>query len=216
VSAPDRERLARRDDNAVEPLIAGSVRLASVRETTRARCSRKDTFTGECRKAVLFVAVLGASNLTYAEPVLDQDLPTWVDCHFPAFEYFEGSAEIWGPTTPRVGVTRAGKYEPILDGTYEELSAHFGAAVIPARPYRPRDKAKASRGGADRLPMDPRGAAEPHLRISSLGERVTPEITPRVTPETPEKETPPTSLEDVGGKMEREKGFEVCLTVNAN
>lgn len=98
--------------------------------------------TGECQQAVLFLAVLGASNLTYAEPVLHQDLPTWVGCHVRAFEYFGGTTEIWVPDNPRVGVTKAGKYEPVLNRTYEDLSAHFGAAVIPARPYKPRDKAK--------------------------------------------------------------------------
>jgi transposase len=98
--------------------------------------------TGECQTAVLFLAVLGASNLTYAEPVLHQDLPTWVGCHVRAFEYFGGTTEIWVPDNPRVGVTKASKYEPLLNRTYEDLSAHFGAAVIPARPYKPRDKAK--------------------------------------------------------------------------
>ncbi len=101
-----------------------------------------DPLTGECRTAVLFVAVLGASNLTYAEPVLHQDLPTWIGCHVRACEYFGGTTEIWVPDNPRVGVTKAGKYEPILNRTYEDLSAHYGAAVIPARPYKPRDKAK--------------------------------------------------------------------------
>ena len=101
-----------------------------------------DPLTGECRKAVLFLAVLGASNLTYAEPVLHQDLPTWVGCHVRAFEYFGGTTEIWVPDNPRVGVTKASKYEPLLNRTYEDLSVHFGAAVIPARPYKPRDKAK--------------------------------------------------------------------------
>jgi transposase len=99
--------------------------------------------TGDRQKAVLFLAVLGASNLTYAEPVLHQDLPTWVGCHARAFEYFGGTTEIWVPDNPRVGVTKASKYEPLLNRTYEDLSAHFGAAVIPARPYKPRDKAKA-------------------------------------------------------------------------
>lgn len=101
-----------------------------------------DPHSGECRKAVLFLAVLGASNLTYAEPVLDPDLATWVGCHIRAFEYFGGTTEIWVPDNPRVGVTKASKYEPILNRTYEDLSGHFGAAVIPARPYKPRDKAK--------------------------------------------------------------------------
>jgi len=101
-----------------------------------------DPHTGECQKAVLFVAVLGASNLTYAEPILHQDLPTWVGCHVRAFEYFGGTTEIWVPDNVRTGVTKASKYDPILNRTYEDLSAHYGAAVIPARPYKPRDKAK--------------------------------------------------------------------------
>lgn len=105
-----------------------------------------DPHTGECRTAVLFVAVLGASNLTYAEPVLAQNLPTWVGCHVRACEYFGGTSEIWVPDNPRVGVTKADRYDPILQRTYEDLSAHYGAAVIPARPYRPRDKAKVEAG----------------------------------------------------------------------
>jgi len=98
--------------------------------------------TGDRQLAVLFVATLGASNLTYAEPVLAQDLPTWVGCHVRAFDYFGGTTEIWVPDNPRVGVTKADKYDPLLNRTYEDLSAHFGSAVIPARPYKPRDKAK--------------------------------------------------------------------------
>ncbi len=105
-----------------------------------------DPVTGECQQAVLFLAVLGTSNLTYAEPVLHQDLPTWVGCHVRAFEYFGGTTEIWVPDNPRPGVTKADKYEPVLNRTYEALSAHYGAAVIPARPRKPRDKAKVAFG----------------------------------------------------------------------
>ena len=102
--------------------------------------------TGECQLVVLFVAVLGASNLTYAEPVLHQDLPTWVGCHIRAWEYFEGTTEIWVPDNPKVGVIKASKYDPLLNRTYEDLSTYYGAAVIPARPYKPRDKAKVEVG----------------------------------------------------------------------
>ncbi|MEN9818569.1 MAG: hypothetical protein RLZ32_2449 [Gemmatimonadota bacterium] len=98
--------------------------------------------TGECRKAVLFVAVLGASNLTYVEPVLEQDLRTWVGCHVRAFEYFGGVAPVWVPDNPKVAVTRPDKYDPELNPTYSDLAQHYGAAVVPARPRRPRDKAK--------------------------------------------------------------------------
>ncbi len=71
--------------------------------------------TGELQKAVLFLTVLGASHLTYAEPVLHQDLPTWVGCHIRGFEYFGGTTEIWVPDNPRVGVIKASKYEPLLN-----------------------------------------------------------------------------------------------------
>lgn len=101
-----------------------------------------DPLTGECRKAVLFVAVLGASNLTYAEPVFHQDLPTWIGCHVRACEYFGGVSEIWVPDNPKVGVTRADRYDPELNPTYADLARHYDVVVIPARPRRPRDKAK--------------------------------------------------------------------------
>lgn len=101
-----------------------------------------DPLTGECKKAVLFVAVLGASNLTYAEPVFHQDLPTWIGCHVRACEYFGGVSEIWVPDNPKVGATRADRYDPELNPTYADLARHYDAVVLPARPRKPRDKAK--------------------------------------------------------------------------
>lgn len=101
-----------------------------------------DLLTGECTRAVLFVAVLGASNLTYAEPVLHEDLPTWIGCHVRACEYFGGVSQIWVPDNPKVGVKRADRYDPELNPTYADLARHYDVVVIPARPRRPRDKAK--------------------------------------------------------------------------
>jgi transposase len=43
----------------------------------------------------------------------------------------------------RVGVTKADRYEPQLQRSYEEMAAHFSIAIIPARPFRPKDKPKA-------------------------------------------------------------------------
>ena len=105
-----------------------------------------DSRTGECRTANLFVAVLGGSSLTYVEPVLGEDLPTWVGCHVRAFEYFGGVSEVLVPDNLKAGVTRAHRYEPELNPTYAELARHYDAVVIPARPYRPRDKAKVEAG----------------------------------------------------------------------
>jgi transposase len=102
--------------------------------------------TGECRKAPLFVAVLGASNYTYVEPVEHEDLATWLGCHARAFEFYEGVSEIVVPDNPRTGVTKPHVYEPDLNLAYAELARHYGVAVMPARMRKPRDKAKVEQG----------------------------------------------------------------------
>jgi transposase len=102
--------------------------------------------TGECVVAKLFLAVLGASNLTYVEPVLSEDLPTWTGCHVRALEFFGGVPEIWVPDNLKSGVKSPSLYEPELNQTYAELARHYEAAVIPARVRKPRDKAKVEQG----------------------------------------------------------------------
>jgi transposase len=105
-----------------------------------------DPATGEIRQAQLFVAVLGASSYTYAEALPSQELPHWIAAHVHAFSFFGGSSRLIVPDNLRSGVTRAHRYEPDINPTYAEMAAHYGAAVIPARPYKPRDKAKAEQG----------------------------------------------------------------------
>jgi len=101
-----------------------------------------DRTTGEIMAVQIFVAVLGASSYTYAEATLDQSLPNWISSHIRAFEYFGGTTDILIPDNLKSGVTRTCRYEPDLNPTYHDCAAHYGAAVIPARPYKPRDKAK--------------------------------------------------------------------------
>ena len=105
-----------------------------------------DPATGEIWQAQLFVAVLGASNHTYAEALASQELPHWLGAHVRAFEFWGGAPAILVPDNLRAGVTKAHRYEPILNASYAELAAHYGCAVIPARPRKPRDKAKAEQG----------------------------------------------------------------------
>lgn len=105
-----------------------------------------DPATGEIWRAELFVAVLGASNYTYAEAFPSQELPHWIAGHVAAFEYFGGCTRIVVPDNLRSAVTRAHRYEPELNRTYAEMAAHYGVAIIPARPYKPRDKAKVEAG----------------------------------------------------------------------
>ena len=100
-----------------------------------------DPATGEAREAQVFVAVLGASNYTDAEATWTQQLPDWISSHVRAFEFFGGVPELVIPDHLRSGVSRACRYEPDLNPTYAEMAAHYGVAVMPARPYKPRDKA---------------------------------------------------------------------------
>jgi transposase len=105
-----------------------------------------DADTGTTLVAKLFVAVLGASSYTYVEPVVHEDLPTWIGCHVRAFAYFGGVTEIVVPDNLRSGVTRPDYYDPEINRTYADLAEHYGVAVIPARVRRPRDKAKVETG----------------------------------------------------------------------
>lgn len=99
--------------------------------------------TGEVVAVELFVAVLGASSYTYAEAVASQQGPAWIRAHTNALEYFGGSPRVYVPDNLKSAVTKACRYEPTIQRTYEEMARHYGAAVIPARPYKPKDKAKA-------------------------------------------------------------------------
>lgn len=100
----------------------------------------------EIREAQIFVAVLGASNYTYAEATYSQQLPDWIGSHTRMFEYFGGCSEIVIPDNLRSGVSKACRYDPDINRTYQQWAAHYGVAVIPARPYKPKDKAKAEVG----------------------------------------------------------------------
>ena len=105
-----------------------------------------DRRTGTAQIATLFVAVLGASNFTYVEPVLREDLPTWIGCHVRAFEFMNGVPRAVVPDNLKAGVTRPSFYDPELNPTYADLARHYGVTVLPARPRKPRDKAKAEQG----------------------------------------------------------------------
>jgi transposase len=105
-----------------------------------------DPATGEVRTAAVFVAVLGASNYTFVEATWTQGLADWIGSHLRAFEFLGGVPEIVVPDNLKSGVTKACRYEPDLNRTYEEMAAHYGVAVIPARRMKPRDKAKVENG----------------------------------------------------------------------
>ena len=101
-----------------------------------------DPETGEITQAQIFLATLGASNYTFAEASLSQDLPSWIKSHVHAFEFFGGVAEILVPDNLKAGVTNPCRYEPDINPTYQDLAEHYGTTVIPARSRKPKDKAK--------------------------------------------------------------------------
>jgi len=105
-----------------------------------------DPHTGEVRQAQIFVAVLGASSYTYAEAHWSQDLVNWTGAHVRAFAFIGGVPEIVVPDNLKAGVKHPCRYEPDLNPTYQDLAQHYGTAVIPARPRKAKDKAKAEVG----------------------------------------------------------------------
>jgi transposase len=105
-----------------------------------------DPQSGKRVECELFVAVLGASNFTYAEATATQRREDFLRSHMRAQAYFGGTTRLWVPDNLRSGVTRADRYEPTLQRDYEEMAAHYGAAALPARPRKPRDKAKVEVG----------------------------------------------------------------------
>jgi transposase len=105
-----------------------------------------DPATGELILTQLFLAVWGASNYTYADATLSQTLPEWIGSHRRALEYFGCVPRVLVPDNLKSGVSKACKYEPELNPTYADMAEHYGCAVVPARPRKPRDKAKVEAG----------------------------------------------------------------------
>ena len=105
-----------------------------------------DRQTGEIKPAQLFVAVLGASNYTFATATPAQTTADWLEAHNRALTYLGGVPEIIVPDNARALIANPDRYEPQLGRAYAEFAAHVGCAVIPARPYKPQDKGKVEVG----------------------------------------------------------------------
>lgn len=99
-----------------------------------------DPQSGEITQAEIFVGVLGASGLVFAEAHESQALPNWIRAHVRMFEFFGGVPKIIRPDNLKTGVSKANFYEPDLNPTYHELAVHYGSAVIPTRVAKPKDK----------------------------------------------------------------------------
>jgi transposase len=92
-------------------------------------------------QASLFIAALGASSYTWAEVTRDQQMESWLLAHIHALEHWGGVPLLLVPDNTRTGVSKACRYDPDVNPTYQNFAAHYGFGVLPARPYKPRDKA---------------------------------------------------------------------------
>lgn len=105
-----------------------------------------DPTTGEATEVELFVMVLGASNYTYAEATWTQSLGDFVGSTVRGLEYFGAVTEMLVPDQLRSAVKTPDRYEPEINETYAEMAQHYDTAVVPARPRKPKDKAKVEGG----------------------------------------------------------------------
>jgi transposase len=105
-----------------------------------------DPLTGEVRTAEIFVAVLGASNLTYAEATWTQTLPDWIGSHVRLFRFWGAAPRLLVPDNLKSAIHKASFYDPEVNRSYGAMATHYGVGILPARPRRPRDKAAVEAG----------------------------------------------------------------------
>jgi transposase len=110
------------------------------------RAAIADPFTGEIRMAEIFVGVLGASNLTYAEATWTQSLPDWIGAHVRMFRFFGAAPRLLVPDNLKSAVNKPSFYDPEVNRTYAAMATHYNVGVLPARPRKPKDKASVEAG----------------------------------------------------------------------
>ena len=132
-----------------------------------------DPATGQVREAEIFVAVLGASNYTYAEATWTQALPDWIGAHVRLFRALGGVPRLVVPDNLKSAVHKASFYDPELNRSYGMMAAHYGVGILPARP---RHASRATKPRSRRACASPRAtsSAGSGSRPSSRSPRRTP------------------------------------------
>jgi transposase len=101
-----------------------------------------DAATGEITRAQIFVATFGASNYTYACATARQTTADWLSAQMQALEFFGGVPRLIVPDQARALIKNPDTYDPQPNRLYDEFAAHYGCALLAARPAHPRDKPK--------------------------------------------------------------------------
>lgn len=105
------------------------------------KLSITDKQTGKMQSVEVFVAILGASQLTYAEGVMSQQKEDFIGACQNALLYYGGVPCAIVPDNLKSAVTKSSKYEPVLNDVFADFAHHYGTTILPARAYKPRDKA---------------------------------------------------------------------------
>lgn len=100
-----------------------------------------DPATGEVRRTHLFVGVLCHSRFAFAEFSMSQSSSDFLQSHVNMFEYFGGVPQSLAPDNLKSAVTKAHRYDPVINQAYTRLAEHYEVAVLPARVKSPTDKA---------------------------------------------------------------------------
>lgn len=102
--------------------------------------------TGEVRDVQIFVAVLGASDYPFVKAVASQSKKDFINTHVDMFQYFGGVPSLLVPDNLKAAVTKADNFDPDINPDYAAMARHYGCAVFPARPLKPKDKSKVENG----------------------------------------------------------------------
>ncbi|WP_416193059.1 IS21 family transposase [Nitrobacter sp. TKz-YC01] len=129
-----------------------------------------DPQTGEVRQAQIFVAVLGASSLTFAMASFGQRLPDWIEGQTQALAYIGGVPKAVVCDNLKAAVAKALWFEPTLDQTFAAMAEHYDTTILPTRSRKPRDKGNAGDLGRDEwlgLMLDREAAMRADRRLTN-------------------------------------------------
>ena len=107
-----------------------------------------DPLTGEIMMAEIFVAVLGASSLTYAEATWTQSLPDWIGAHVRLFRFLGAAPRLLIPDNLKSGVNKSAFYDPDINRTYARMAAHYNVGIVPARTKKAERQGRRGSGRA--------------------------------------------------------------------
>ena len=100
-----------------------------------------DPASGEVKDTEVFVSILGCSQYTYVEATWSQKKEDFFSSCRRTLEFYEGAPQAIVPDNLKAAVTKSSKYEPLVNETFQTFGEHYSTVILPARAYKPKDKA---------------------------------------------------------------------------